>query len=82
MIGNVLVDTAVGSIPIAGDLFDAAYKANTRNLDLLARYHAEPVATHQSSRLFVFTVAVIMLLVLLAIVALPVVIVIAIAKLF
>jgi hypothetical protein len=32
MMANVAVDTLVGSIPIAGDLFDFLYKANTKNL--------------------------------------------------
>jgi hypothetical protein len=32
MLLNLGVDTAVGSIPVVGDLFDFAYKANTKNL--------------------------------------------------
>ena len=32
---NVLVDWLTGLIPIAGDVFDAAYKANLKNLKLL-----------------------------------------------
>lgn len=35
MLGNVLVDTLVGTIPLVGDLFDFAYKANRRNVELL-----------------------------------------------
>lgn len=35
MIGNVLIDYLVGAVPVAGDLFDFAFKANRRNLDLL-----------------------------------------------
>ncbi len=35
MLGNVGVDTVVGAIPLAGDLFDFAYKANRRNVELL-----------------------------------------------
>jgi hypothetical protein len=38
MMTNVLLDTAVGSIPILGDLFDVAFKANTRNIKLLQPY--------------------------------------------
>lgn len=34
---NVAIDLAIGSIPIAGDLFDVAWKANRRNLALLRR---------------------------------------------
>ncbi len=35
MLGNVAVEVAGGSVPIVGDLFDMAFKANLRNLDLL-----------------------------------------------
>jgi Domain of unknown function (DUF4112) len=35
MAANVLIDLAVGTIPLLGDVFDAGFKANTRNLKLL-----------------------------------------------
>jgi len=35
MAANVLIDIAVGSIPLVGDAFDAVFKANTQNLKLL-----------------------------------------------
>lgn len=47
MAANVLLDIAVGSIPLLGDLFDLAFKANTRNLKLLEPYRQQqdvPVA--------------------------------------
>ncbi|MFG0334835.1 MAG: DUF4112 domain-containing protein [Maioricimonas sp. JB049] len=37
MMGNVAVDTVVGSIPLVGDFFDATFKANRRNMRLLKR---------------------------------------------
>ena len=37
MAANTGVDFVVGSVPILGDVFDAAYKANLRNIDLLKR---------------------------------------------
>ena len=37
MLGNVAVDTVIGVIPLFGDLFDLAYKANRRNVELLRR---------------------------------------------
>ena len=37
MAANVGIDLAVGSIPVAGDLFDFAFKANRRNIELLKR---------------------------------------------
>ncbi|MDB5349950.1 MAG: hypothetical protein JWN86_1197 [Planctomycetota bacterium] len=38
MMANVLLDVGVGSIPLLGDLFDVAFKANTRNMALLEPY--------------------------------------------
>lgn len=35
MIGNVLVDGIIGTIPLLGDVFDVAWKANRKNLRLL-----------------------------------------------
>lgn len=35
MIANVSVDVAGGSIPYVGDVFDAVWKANRRNLELV-----------------------------------------------
>ena len=35
MIGNVAMDTAIGAIPLAGDVFDVFFKANQRNLRIV-----------------------------------------------
>lgn len=35
---NVALDSIVGSIPVAGDLFDVYWKANQRNVELLRRH--------------------------------------------
>lgn len=43
---NVLLDVAVGSIPLVGDAFDVVFKANTRNLRLLTEV-AEQRLRHQ-----------------------------------
>ncbi len=37
MLGNVGVDALVGTVPVAGDLFDVAFKANKRNLELFRK---------------------------------------------
>ena len=37
MLANVAVDVIVGAVPILGDIFDVAWKANNRNLQLLLR---------------------------------------------
>jgi hypothetical protein len=40
MVANVGIEAAVGAIPVVGDIFDAMWKANTRNMQLYrgARY--------------------------------------------
>jgi hypothetical protein len=35
MLGNVAVDTAIGVIPFAGDVFDVFFRANMRNLRII-----------------------------------------------
>ncbi len=49
MVGNVAIDSLVGAVPLLGDLFDAAWKANRRNLSLLERYLDAPSRTKRSS---------------------------------
>jgi len=57
MLLNVLVDTAVGSIPVLGDLFDVAFKSNVRNVELLERHELQPTAVRRQSRAVVAAVA-------------------------
>ena len=42
MVFNIAVDSAVGSVPLAGDAFDAVWKSNQRNFTLLQRHRAGP----------------------------------------
>ena len=53
MLWNVLVDTIFGSVPVLGDLFDAAYRANRRNVLLVEQFAAAPLQTERSSSGFV-----------------------------
>ncbi|MEM0992579.1 MAG: DUF4112 domain-containing protein [Bacteroidota bacterium] len=41
MIGNLVIDTLVGAIPILGDIFDLTYRANRRNFELLQKHYDE-----------------------------------------
>ena len=41
MLLNVLIDTLLGMVPVAGDLFDVAFRSNQRNLELLERHARE-----------------------------------------
>jgi hypothetical protein len=74
MLANVMIETLVGTIPGLGDIFDASFKANQRNLRLLERLVAEPEAAHHASRKFLVWMAIGMLVLLLAIGVLAVVI--------
>jgi len=38
MAGNIAFDTALGAIPVAGDLFDLLFRSNTRNLKIVKRH--------------------------------------------
>ena len=43
---------ALGIVPLFGDVFDAAWKANVRNVGLLDAWAERPHATRGASRLF------------------------------
>ena len=48
---NSIVDAVMGCIPFAGDLFDVAWKANTRNVALLRRtLESTPEASRRAQR--------------------------------
>ncbi len=38
---NILIDAIVGSVPLLGDIFDVAFKANMRNLRLMQEHYKE-----------------------------------------
>ena len=69
MLGNVVIDTVAGTVPLVGDLFDAGWKSNTRNLALLERHIGAPTEVKRASRAVVWlTVAALVLLAIGAIV--------------
>src|SRR3546814_2835107 len=41
MLANVGIDMLIGAVPVFGDLFDFAWKANRRNMELLRRHLRE-----------------------------------------
>ncbi len=42
MVSNLVLDTVVGSVPVAGDLFDVTWKANSKNVRLLEAHIDSP----------------------------------------
>lgn len=70
MVGNVVLDTVIGAIPVLGDLFDVAFRSNTRNVALLERLAVDPVTVDRGSRRLGALVIAILVLVILGIVTL------------
>lgn len=42
MVGNLLLDAAIGAVPVAGDIADVFFRAHRRNLRLLQKELREP----------------------------------------
>ena len=57
MLSNLLLDTVVGAVPMAGDLFDMGWKANSQNLKLLEAHLNDPAPQTAADRLFIVLVA-------------------------
>jgi hypothetical protein len=58
MLLNIALDACVGAIPVAGDVFDAGFRANARNVALLEHWLAEPARAARGSRLALAAVAI------------------------
>lgn len=50
MLFNLVLDATLGSIPLIGDVFDAVWKANVRNVELLESRTGEPAAAGRDRR--------------------------------
>ena len=58
MAGNIALDSAIGAVPVVGDLFDAGWKANKKNLALLQRHLDSPPTARRHDKRFVAIVGV------------------------
>ncbi|MEH2307215.1 DUF4112 domain-containing protein [Nostoc sp.] len=75
MVVNVIVDGLVGTIPVLGDFFDFAWRANTNNIKLLEEYLKFPSEQKSADRLFIIALLVGFLLISIVLVALPVILI-------
>jgi Domain of unknown function (DUF4112) len=75
MVLNVIIDGLVGAVPILGDFFDFAWRANTNNIKLLEEYLKFPSQQKSADRWFIFALLVGLLLISIALVALPVILI-------
>lgn len=67
MVFNAAIDALIGVVPLAGDLFDFAWKANQRNLALLEEHAYE----ERDARIGDWVFVIVMIAIVLALVALP-----------
>jgi hypothetical protein len=64
MLLNVGIEALFGAVPFLGDLFDAAFKANARNVAILRSELARPGSTRRSSTAVVLAVVVALVVIL------------------
>ena len=57
MVVNLVIDLAIGAIPLLGDLYDVAFRSNSRNLALFRRHALEPNASTRNDQAFFAGVA-------------------------
>jgi hypothetical protein len=53
MVMNLLIDTAVGTVPVLGDVFDVFSKANVRNMQIVESHVQLPQPSAKADRLFI-----------------------------
>jgi hypothetical protein len=49
---NLVVDLAIGAIPLLGDIFDFAFRSNSANLELFRRHALDPDASTRGEQTF------------------------------
>ena len=64
MLGNIALDALVGSFPVLGDIFDAVWKANMRNLRLLDKHYSPATPERSATQLAAWMLGVAVLLLL------------------
>jgi hypothetical protein len=52
MVSNIILEVVLGSVPLLGDVFDATWKANARNITLLESHVDMPQTDRKGDRLF------------------------------
>ncbi|MEB3150425.1 MAG: DUF4112 domain-containing protein [Sphaerospermopsis kisseleviana] len=73
MIVNIIIDALVGAIPMLGDLFDFAWRANNYNLILLEDYLKSPGEKKKADQGFILTIFAGSVLLGIVLIALPVI---------
>jgi hypothetical protein len=74
MIANIAIDTLLGAVPVVGDLFDASWKSNEKNVVLLERHLGVATTGGRRNRLLAIGGVLVLTLIAVAGVALAVVV--------
>ena len=64
MVANILLESTIGAIPVAGDIFHIAWKSNRRNYRLLIRERERPGSNTKRDWIFL---AVLLVMVIVAV---------------
>ena len=74
MVSNIALETITGTVPVFGDIFDVAWKANVKNVELLEDYVNSPELGEKADPWFVFLLlgGLLLLIILIAIVGIAV----------
>ncbi len=71
MVGNILIDSFAGTIPVLGDLFDVGWKSNVKNIELLEK-HLEIAEDSKSNTLFIIGLIILLTIIILGFAAITV----------
>ena len=69
---NIVLDLLTGTVPVVGDLFDVAFKANSLNVALLEKHVAAPEPSKASDKIFAAVVIVALIALVIGMAALSV----------
>jgi Domain of unknown function (DUF4112) len=73
MVMNVIVDSLVGAIPMLGDFFDFAWKANNYNIILLEDSLKSPQQNYKADKSFILVFSVGLFLLAIVLISIPVI---------
>jgi uncharacterized protein DUF4112 len=62
MLANVAIDALLGTVPVIGDLFDVAWRANLRNVALIEHHLADAHGARRDSRAWMLLVIAVLVL--------------------
>ncbi len=64
MVGNILIDSFAGTVPVLGDLFDVGWKSNVKNIELLEK-HLEIAEDSKSNTLSIIGLIILLTIIIL-----------------